>query len=49
MKNLKKFSGSKIEKAKLYNAKGGLMQCTCGTTSVCHIDGTTDSDSEVAY
>ena len=20
------------------------IQCTCGTTSVCHIDGTTDAD-----
>ena len=23
--------------------------CTCGTKSVCHIDGTTDGDTEMAY
>lgn len=49
MKNKKtakfsKFATSKLAPKNLNAVKGGLM-CTCGTFSMCHIDGATDSDA----
>lgn len=42
--NLEKFQVEKMKNEELYMVNGG---CTCGTTSVCHIDGTTDGDTSI--
>ena len=48
MKNFKKFETSKLTQDGFNGVKGGRAACTCGTNSVCHIDGTTDADCEKA-
>ncbi len=42
IKKLEKFEASKLEKSQFRVIKGGF--CTCGTVSICHIDGTDDGD-----
>jgi len=45
IKTVKTLESSKLTKEQMYLATGGMMpQCTCGTRSVCHIDGTDDAD-----
>jgi len=48
-KALPKFKALTLGAEELGKTTGGLLQaeyadCTCGTVSICHIDGTTDSD-----
>lgn len=44
-KSIKAFEGAKLSKDQMSQATGGLrIRCTCGTRSVCHIDGTDDGD-----
>ena len=46
VKSIKAFEASKLTKEQMYQATGGMRsECTCGTRSVCHIDGTDDADS----
>lgn len=48
IKTIKSFEGSKLTKAQMYQAAGGMRQNPCDQTgktfSVCHIDGVTDCD-----
>lgn len=44
-KTLPKFKAVTLGADELSKAVGGA-ECTCGTYSVCHIDGTTDSDDD---
>lgn len=47
-KPLPKFKAATLGADELGKAIGGLMaeyaDCTCGTVSVCHVDGTDDGD-----
>jgi natural product precursor len=43
IKTIKAFEAVKLTKEQMYMAKGG-EDCTCGTKSVCHVDGTDDND-----
>jgi hypothetical protein len=43
-KALPKFETATLSDADLRQATGGMMPCTGGTRSVCHIDGSDDSD-----
>lgn len=45
-KALPKLSTRTLDRNDLAQVVGGLAaaECTCGTVSVCHIDGTTDGD-----
>lgn len=48
-KSLPKFKVVTLSADELGKAGGGVMElaaadCTCGTVSVCHIDGTDDGD-----
>ena len=47
VKSIKAFEASKLTKEQMYQATGGMRStgCTCGTRSICHIDGTDDADS----
>lgn len=45
-KKIQKLDAAKLKKEELFQVKGGLrLQCTSGTRSICHIDGTDDADS----
>jgi hypothetical protein len=42
---LEKFEAERLTADELYVVVGGLRsECTCGTVSVCHIDGTDDAN-----
>jgi len=46
-KSLPKFKAVTLGADELGKATGGMveyMDCTCGTVSVCHVDGTDDGD-----
>jgi hypothetical protein len=43
-KSLPKFRAVTLGPDELSKAVGGDPDCTCGTVSVCHIDGTDDGD-----
>jgi hypothetical protein len=44
-KMMKAFESSKLTKEQMKQTTGGMMnRCTCGTRSVCHIDGTDDGE-----
>jgi hypothetical protein len=45
-KNFKNFEAEKLTASELHQVSGGMLAlgCTCGTNSVCHVDGTTDGD-----
>jgi hypothetical protein len=45
-KSLPRFKAVTLGPDELSKAVGGL-ECTCGTVSVCHIDGTDDGDGEL--
>ncbi len=46
VKPIKTFQVTKLTKEQMYHATGGMRsQCTTGTRSVCHIDGTDDADT----
>jgi natural product precursor len=45
IKSIKTLENAKLTKEQMYLATGGMIsRCTCGTYSVCHIDGTDDGD-----
>jgi len=46
-KSLPRFKAVTLGPDELSKAVGGL-ECTCGTVSVCHIDGTDDGDGDLA-
>lgn len=42
---IRSFESSRLTKDQMNQATGGLrIRCTCGTRSICHIDGTDDGD-----
>ena len=44
-KTIKAFNGAKLTKEQLHMARGGMMPtCTCGSRSVCSIDGVDEGD-----
>jgi len=43
-KSLPKFKAVTLGADELSKVVGGGEECTCGTVSVCHIDGTDDGD-----
>jgi len=45
-KSLPKFKAVTLGPDELSKAVGGL-ECTCGTVSVCHVDGTDDGDGDL--
>jgi len=44
LKTIKSFEAAKLTKEQMYLATGGMRArgCTCGTKSVCDLDGTDD-------
>lgn len=47
-KPLPKLAFRTLDRHELAAVTGGAAACTCGTKSVCHIDGTTDEDAASA-
>lgn len=46
-KSLPKFKAVTLGADELSKAVGGDGECTCGTVSVCHVDGTDDGDGDI--
>lgn len=45
---IKALESAKLTKEQMNQTTGGLRAyCTCGTRSICHIDGTDDGDDAV--
>ncbi|MEI6950345.1 TIGR04149 family rSAM-modified RiPP [Paraflavisolibacter sp. H34] len=51
IKSIKEFEKSKLTKEQMHQTTGGLRRlgCTCGTYSVCHVDGTDDGDGRYLF
>lgn len=46
-KSLPRFKAVTLGADELSKAVGGDGECTCGTVSVCHVDGMEDGDGEL--